>query len=257
MKLSRLTISAHANESGAPPAGRVLRRIAGQTALVSLAALIYFGVRGLTQDAIGSAVDNGKRILDIEGFLHIRWEWAMQEAILDHSWLVALANWVYIYGHWPAIVAALLWLALRHPDKYVTLRNALFISGAIGIVIFIVLPTAPPRMLDVGLVDTVSERSSSYRALQPPGLLNKHAAMPSLHFGWNLLVGVALYRAFRSPALRVLAVLLPTAMGFAVVATANHYVLDAIAGAAVALAGLALVAPVDRTIAKVRGVVAR
>lgn len=96
-----------------------------------------------------------------------------------------LSNWVYIYGHWPVIGITLVWLFLRAPDDYRLLRNAMFVSGAIGLVLFALFPVSPPRFGVLELVDTVTERSDSYRALQPPGLINRYAAFPSLHFGWN------------------------------------------------------------------------
>lgn len=242
----------YGKERGVDRPATPVRRIAGQAVLIGLAALLYFGVRGMTNERVGLAVENGQRILDLESALYLKWESAMQEAILDHGWLVDLANWVYIWGHWPFVIVTLFWLALRHPDEFVMLRNALFISGAIGLVIFLTFPVTPPRLLDIGLADTVTQKSSSYRAFQPPGLINKHAAMPSLHFGWNLLVGIAIYRATTSVILRVVAILVPAAMAIAVVITANHYVLDAIVGAIVALLGLWLVGPVNRTFARIR-----
>jgi len=222
------------------------RRLLGQILLVSLAALAYFGVRGLTQGSIGLAFANARRIVGAEHWLGIRWEQGLQRGLLDHGALVTAANWVYIYGHWPVVIGTLVWLFLRHPLEYPTLRDAMFISGAIGLVIFMAFPTAPPRLVELGLIDTVTERSSSYRALQPPGLLNKYAAMPSLHFGWNLLVGIAIFRMARHRALKVLAVAVPVAMGLAVVVTANHFVLDVPAGGIVALTGLALVPVLHR-----------
>jgi len=228
------------------------RRLLGQTLLVSLAALAYFGVRGLTQGSAGLAFENARRVLGSERALGVAWERGLQDAVLDRSWLVTALNWVYIYGHWPVVIAALLWLFVRHPPDYLALRDAMFISGAIGLVIFMAFPTAPPRLVDLGLVDTVTQRSSSYRALQPPGLLNKYAAMPSLHFGWNLLVGIALVRVARRRAVQAVVIAVPIAMAIAVVATANHFVLDVPAGAVVALAGRALV-PVLR---RVQGAVA-
>jgi hypothetical protein len=102
------------------------------------------------------------------------------------------------------------------------------------------------------LIDTLTDRSSAYRVLQPPGLLNTYAAMPSRHFGSRLLVGIAVFRATTNPFVRIGADLLPVAMVVAVVATASHFVLDAVAGAAVALAGLAPVRPVTGAIRPVR-----
>jgi membrane-associated phospholipid phosphatase len=120
----------------------------------------------------------------------------------------------------------------------VLLRNAMFLSGAIGFLFFALLPVAPPRLVDPSLVDTVTLHSESYRALQPPGLTNQYAAFPSLHFGWNLLVGVAVWGATRNTALRLLSIVGPAAMGAAVVLTANHFVLDLAGGAAVVLLAL-------------------
>jgi hypothetical protein len=209
-----------------------------QMLLVTGAALCYFAVRGLTQSSIGTALENGRQVLGAERWLRIDWETWIQDQIIDHERLVTLIDWVYIYGHWPVIIATLAWLFTHVPDRYYLLRNAMFISGAIGLVVFALMPVAPPRLGVLALVDTVTERTSAYRTLQPPGLINRYAAMPSLHFGWNLLVGVVLWQAVRNPVVRVFAVACPAAMAVAVVATANHYVLDVIAGAIVALTGL-------------------
>jgi membrane-associated phospholipid phosphatase len=92
----------------------------------------------------------------------------------------------------------------------------------------------------------VTEESSAYRALQPPGLTNQYAAFPSLHAGWNLLVGIVLFLAFAHFALRVFAILSPVLMALAVVLTANHFVLDVAAGYAVVLVGLAGAFVLDR-----------
>lgn len=116
----------------------------------------------------------------------------------------------------------------------------MFISGGIGLIIFALYAVTPPRLLAPEYVDTVTLRSISYRVLQPPSLVNKYAAVPSLHFGWNLLVGLAWRTVGTSRLLTGASVVMPLAMGFAVVATANHWTFDVIAGAAVALSGLAL-----------------
>ncbi len=211
-----------------------------------MAALAYFAVRNLTQGNVATATENAHRVAAVERALSISWGDEMQDAIVGHSWLVTLANWIYIWGHWPVIIAVLYWLHARRPEAFCQLRNTLFISGAIGLIIFATFPVAPPRLVSGDLVDTVTLNSSSYRALQPPGLVNRYAAMPSLHVGWDFLVGLTLVRTVRALPLRVLAMILPLAMSFAVVATANHFVLDLPAGLIVALTGLALVPAVGR-----------
>jgi membrane-associated phospholipid phosphatase len=115
-----------------------------------------------------------------------------------------------------------------------------FVSGAIGMIIFLAYPVASPRLTGSGLTDTVTTYSHAYRALQPPSLMDRYAALPSLHFGWDLLVGLTLARFHPRAAVRVLGALMPVAMGLAVVVTANHYLLDVVVGGIVALTGLAL-----------------
>jgi len=211
-----------------------------QVGLVAAFALAYFGIRGITRGGAERAFANARDIVDLEGALGIAWERGIQDAIIGHDALVTLSNWIYIYGHWPVIVTAMVVLYLRCPPHYLRLRDALILSGVIGMVFFALLPVAPPRLGVLEVVDTVTTRSEGYRALQPPSLTNPYAAMPSLHVGWNLLVGIALWRASGRRVVRAAAVVMPLAMAWAVVATANHYLLDVVAGALVALAGLAL-----------------
>ncbi len=212
--------------------------LARQVGFVGAAVLLYFVVRGLTQGNVDDAVANGLALLRLENRLGLDWEAWAQGLILGRPVLVDLANWIYIWGHWPVITATLFWLHHAHRRHYLLLRNAMFLSGAVGLVIFASFAVAPPRLLDVGLTDTVTMHSTSYRVLQPPTLVNKYAAMPSLHVGWNLLVGITLFRVARRWPLRVFAVASPVLMAVAVVVTANHFVLDGVAGAALSLAGL-------------------
>ena len=124
-----------------------------------------------------------------------------QAATVSNDAIVTLANWVYIFGHWPVILGVATALYLYRRRHYYVLRNAMFTSGLIGFLLFGLFPVAPPRLLDLGLVDTVTDRSDTYRALQPPGLTNHYAAFPSLHAGWNLLVAVVVVMAVAGLAL--------------------------------------------------------
>jgi hypothetical protein len=214
------------------------RPLAVQFLLIAGAALCYFAVRGLTQSSIALAEDNARAIVRLERDIGLDLEHAAQSLVIDNGLAVRAVNAVYMYGHWPVIAVTLAWLFARAPDRFYLLRNAMFASGAIGLVIFALVPVMPPRLGVLDLVDTVTQGTSEYRTLQPPGLINRYAALPSLHFGWNLLVGVVVWQATRNRALRVAAVAVPVLMAYAVVATANHYVLDVPAGAVVALAGL-------------------
>jgi hypothetical protein len=216
---------------------RYAAQFAMQLGLIFGAAIVYFGVRSATEGSVALANDHGHDVARLESVLGLDVEAQLQSLVLNSNTLSTMFNWIYIWGHWPAIAATLIWLHRRDNDLFLRLRNALFISGAIGVVIFVLYPVTPPRLLDIGIVDTVTEQSNSYRVLQPPSLINKYAAVPSLHVGWNFLVGLALYQAATSRRLRLLGILSPIAMIAAVVLTGNHYVMDAAAGLLVASAG--------------------
>ncbi|MEZ5412326.1 MAG: phosphatase PAP2 family protein [Acidimicrobiales bacterium] len=223
-----------------------------QLALVALAALTYFGVRGLTEANQVAAVAHAHDVLRFEHGLGLDVEHRLQAAVIGHHAIVTAMNWVYIWGHWPAIIATLVWLYRSDRDGYRLLRNAMFVSGAIGLVVFAAFPVAPPRLADLGLIDTVTAHSSSYRVLQPPSLVNRYAAVPSLHVGWNLLVGVFLWR-HAGGRLRAVAVASPALMFAAVVLTANHFVVDGLAGMTVAAVGLVSATAVRRLVLRPAG----
>lgn len=211
-----------------------------ESSVATIAYLSYFLVRGMTESGFERAKDNAERVIRFEKWIGLYHEGAIQDAIANHDFLVNVANWVYVWGHWPVILVVGVWLMRSSPADYRILRNGFLISGAIGLVVFATFPVAPPRMLEIGLIDTVTERSEAYRFLQPAAFVNQYAAMPSLHLGWDLLIGITLVRHARSRYARSIGVLLPVLMAWAVVATANHFLIDSVAGAALALFGLAV-----------------
>lgn len=223
-----------------------LNGLAREVILIAFAMLLYFGIRNFTVGSAATAFANADRLVALERDLGIDWEDALQTATVSSDAIVTLANWVYIFGHWPVILSVATALYLYRRRHYYLLRNAMFASGLIGFLFFALFPVAPPRLLDLGLVDTVTERSDAYRALQPPGLTNQYAAFPSLHAGWNLLVAIVVVMAVASLALRAVALALPVAMALAVIVTANHFVIDVAAGVAVVLIGLAIAIFVQR-----------
>ena len=122
---------------------------------------------------------------------------------------------------------------------FLTLRNALVASGVVGLVCFALYPVAPPRLFAPDqFFDSLGELSSSYQILQNPKVTNQFAAVPSFHVGWNLLAAIAVWRATRFRPLKLIAALVPVLMMTAVLLTANHWVLDIVAGIAVAMIGI-------------------
>ncbi len=217
-----------------------------EIAAAAFAALAYFGIRNLTVGSEADAFANADRLMRVEEWASLDWEETLQAQVTTHEALVTLANWVYIWGHWPVIITTAVLLYRWRRRSYFLLRNAIFASAAIGFSFFIFFPVAPPRLLELGLLDTVTLESHSYRALQPPGLTNQYAAFPSLHAGWNVLLGTVVFLSTASVVIRILAVLVPSAMVWAVVATANHFVIDVVAGIVVVAAGLAVATAVSR-----------
>jgi hypothetical protein len=213
---------------------------AGQVLLIALAIVAYFRIRGLTDAATSVAMHHAAQLQRLEAWLDFDVEGAVQAPVLASARLATLANWVYVWGHWPVIVCTLGWLLLRHRDGFRLVRDAMLVSGFLGMAVFVTYPVAPPRLADPALVDTVTESSAAYRYLQPPAFVNQYAAMPSLHAGWNLVVGLAIAGVAASMVVRVLGLVMPALMMWAVVATANHYVLDVVAGVGLALVGLAV-----------------
>jgi membrane-associated phospholipid phosphatase len=209
-----------------------------EVGIFAAAYVVYFGVRALTEGSATRAAQNALELIRFERLHGILWEGALQRAVLERGLFVDAANAVYMYGHWPVIITAGVLLFHYRPDQYARLRDACLLSGLIGLVVFSLFPVAPPRLTDLPLVDTVTRDEAGYRQIVPPSMVNQYAAMPSFHAGWNLLAGIVVFHATRRPWLRVLAVLGPAAMMFAVVATANHYVLDVVVGVSIVLACL-------------------
>jgi membrane-associated phospholipid phosphatase len=211
-----------------------------QAVLLATAVAVYFAVRSLTSGSAEVAERNAGFLVDLERSLGIFVERDLQQLAIGLDGVVPVVNAIYIYGHWPVIAAVLGWLAWRRRDAFLVYRNALLISGLVGMLIVATFPVAPPRLMDLGFVDTVTLHSEAYRVLQPPSFTNQYAAMPSFHVGWDLLVGIALVREGTRTWMRVVGYALPLLMLVSVVTTGNHYLVDAVVGDLIVLTSLRL-----------------
>ncbi|MER8222167.1 phosphatase PAP2 family protein [Streptomyces sp. NPDC094143] len=217
-----------------PPLVRELLLVAGFF-------LVYKFGRQLATGHTGEAFANAHRVWDVERAVRLPGEGAVQSLLLHGDGLVHVANTYYATVHFPATAAFLVWLYLRRPAHYVWARRVLAALTAAALVLHLLFPLAPPRMLTAaGLVDTARVYGPSvYGDPANDSLSNQFAAMPSLHFGWALMAAIGLIVATRSR-LRWLWLLHPTLTLLVIVGTANHYWLDAIVAGA--LLGLVLVA---------------
>ncbi|MGQ9571644.1 MAG: phosphatase PAP2 family protein [Dehalococcoidia bacterium] len=219
--------------------------------IVAVAFILYYLVRGFVVERTMEATSRAIRIVELEQRLGLWvWENKMQAWVMSSDILVHIFNNIYVYAHFPLIVIIGLYLFFFHRQRYVLLRNAFLISGGIGLIIFNVLPTAPPRLLPWPLSDQVVDTMLAYSRvnydMQPAAFVNHYAAMPSLHFGWNLLLGIGIIWTVRHFLGLAFGVLMPAAMFLAVVVTGNHFIIDALAGMVVALIGLGLAFLIQR-----------
>jgi hypothetical protein len=211
--------------------------------LIASALPLYYLVRGQAHQRVDEAVQRGVDIVHFEKSLGIFWEVQLQSWVLPYDWLVSFLNAFYLYGHLPIIGVLAVWMYFWHRPQYLLMRNAFLLSGAIGLIIFVNFPTAPPRLLEthgveLGFVDTIFLEYNQSRPDTPSFFVNEYAALPSLHIGWNLLVGITLWLATRNVLMRAFGVLMPLTMFAVIVLTANHYIIDAFAGFGVMMLGL-------------------
>src|SRR5688500_16778154 len=120
----------------APTRGRRFVGVGREAAIVLALVVMYFGVRGLRDSSAEQALTNASHVIDFQRSIGIWWEPRLQAQIIDSDAMVAILNWIYIYGHWPVIALIAAWLVTRHPAEFPVYRNAFAISGAIGMVIF-------------------------------------------------------------------------------------------------------------------------
>lgn len=222
-----------------------LRRVLGQALGLGLGLGLYMAVRALSAGSSNEAVHNASKLLRFEDALGIDLEASLQRAVLGTDWLVTLANWFYSFAYWPMIIGTLIYTWTRHRDLFIRYRNALFFSGMLGLAVFAFFPVAPPRFLD-GYVDTVNAAARHQFIAHPSWIINENAALPSFHVGWVVLSAVLLVPLARRWSVKVLLVLPGVLMAITVVITANHYLVDIVAGIAISLIGLRLAAWRDR-----------
>lgn len=221
--------------------------------LIVVAYVAYSGARLLARGDVDTAVDNGLAILRLERSLWLNAEHPLNELFTQEAWLGVPSSFAYASLHYVVTPIVLVWLFRRRPLHYRLMRTWLLASTMLGLVGFTLMPTSPPRLLDprYGFVDSLAQYSNwgwwADDASAPSGLgdfTNQYAAMPSLHVGWSLWCGVALWHyGRRTRWLRLTAVGYPLITTIVVMGTANHYFLDSVAGVVVMAIGLVAARP--------------
>ena len=220
------------------PLGWLRNRYFGELTLVAVVYLFYISVKQLlVEDIEVIAFQNAHRIIDLEISLHLFWELDIQLWLIEHfHWLVVFFNWTYSVAFFPILVPAAILLFLFRYQSYVHYRNIFLISFVITWILYLTFPTAPPRLMpEFGFTDTIEILGPAlYNHRSVLDFYNQFSAMPSMHFGWTLLLGVFFVKT-RNRLLRLFGVVYPGLSLGAIVVTANHYLLDAIAGGIIIL----------------------
>ncbi len=228
------------------------RAVSTELALIAALYLAYSGVRVLARADQSTALAHARSLVHLETLTGLHVEAPINHLVTGVPVLAVVASYWYAALHYTVTPTVLVLLWRRDRERYRTARTALALGSAMGLVGFLLVPTAPPRMLD-GFADTLtttarygwwSEHASAPRGLA--GLTNEYAAMPSLHVGWALWVAWVAWTVGRGSAIRVAGTVYAAGTALVVVATGNHYLIDVLAGAAVVAVAIAVATRVDR-----------
>ncbi|MDX6225339.1 MAG: hypothetical protein QOE64_1715, partial [Frankiales bacterium] len=232
--------------------GRMLpngwRDLGLQLALFAMIDFAYEATRILATGERSTAFSHSHAIVGAEKSLGLFHEQALQRWAMDApSFVLSFANALYFNAQFTISFGFLFWVYLRRNEQWKTVRNLIFLANVLGLIGYVLYPAAPPRMMN-GFVDTLHATSVNHDSGVISALSNPFGAMPSLHTAYALIVGISGFILVRNRLLRAVWAVYPAMVVFSIVTTANHFFLDAVGGAVVAMvAALAVFsARVDR-----------
>ncbi len=197
----------------------------------------YSTVRRITADSTKIAAENAVNLVKFQDWMGFPNEANFQDWFIDSELLIKIANTFYFVMHFPSMIIFLLWVMVRKIEWMPQVRASLCLATFSGLIIHLLFPLMPPRLMaSYGFIDTAKVFGPDPYSLGIAKAANEFAAMPSLHVGWALLIALAAIRILKTPA-RWLMLLHPILTTVVVVITANHFWLDIIVGAILALGG--------------------
>ena len=228
------------------PSGRVWLKASlphvWELAIIAGAYFAYMYTRALVLNDFGAtALANAAKIISLEKSLGFFWEPDWQAwAINSFKAIVVFFNWTYIFTFWPIILTAGVILYIRDRARYRYYRNIVLLSFTLALIWFILFPLAPPRMIGEYFVDTIKAFGPTFYASREfANFYNPYAAMPSLHFSWTVMFGV-LFLSTPNKWVKIFGIIYPATTLLAITITANHYLMDAIAGGALMIAAFGI-----------------
>ncbi|MFD3482056.1 phosphatase PAP2 family protein [Streptomyces sp. NPDC058665] len=201
--------------------------------LIAVSYWTYSLVRNAAPEQKAQALHNADWIWDVERSMGLAFEESVNHAVNSVTWLVVAMNYYYATLHFIVTIAVLVWLYRSHPGRYAASRLALFATTGAALVGYYLYPLAPPRLMNgQNFIDTVQvhETWGSMASGNFKNVSNQFAAMPSMHIGWSLWCGLTIFALARTPWVKILGLLYPSATLIVIVATANHFWLDAVGG---------------------------
>src|SRR4051812_18803328 len=225
-----------------PARARAMRRPRWwqETLFIAACYWLYSLIRNLVPEHSTAALHRATALLGFERDLHVNVEHWLNGVVAHHDWLAYACNYYYATLHFVVTIAVMVWLYLRHPLRYRSVRSVLFATNVVALLGFWLYALAPPRMLGSdGFVDTMTAFHTwgSWGASGVDSASNEFAAMPSLHLAWAVWCAIVVVALAHRRWVRVLAALYPCATLFVIVGTANHFVLDAVGGLLVLAVG--------------------
>ncbi|MEU4088615.1 phosphatase PAP2 family protein [Streptomyces aureus] len=201
--------------------------------LIAVSYWTYSLIRNAVPEQRHEALRNADWIWSLEHHLGAAFEESVNHAVNSVGWLIIGMNYYYATLHFVVTLSVLVWLYRCHPGRYAAARLVLFATTVVALVGYYFFPLAPPRLMTGStFVDTVAihETWGSMASGDLKHMSNQYAAMPSMHIGWSLWCGLSLFALAKAPWARILGVLYPVATLVVIVATANHFWLDAVGG---------------------------
>ena len=221
--------------------GTTLRSVAVQAAWIALAfALCPLAALVTTRDP-SVPVARTHALVDFERSVGLFFEADLHAWLQRHDALLAAAGGFYVWAHVPALVGVLVYSGFASPARFARLRDWFLATQLIVVAGYLLLPTAPPRLVPgLGFEDTLTQLWGVEGAALAHTVQSPYAAVPSGHVAFAVIVAAGLWSSSRRPAIRTLALAYPLIVTVLVMATANHLLVDAVAGVLAALGGLAV-----------------
>jgi phosphatidylinositol alpha-mannosyltransferase len=205
----------------------------------------YSLARGLSTGEVDTALQNARRVVQLQADLGLNIEFTVQQTLLSGP-AMTVFNLLYLLAQLAVVPVGLVLVYRRRPDVYPLLRTTVIAAWGIAIPLYALFPTAPPRLAGIGILDTVSSQTPF--ALDSPmitAFYNPVAAVPSLHAAFAFAIGIAVATTTRNIALKLLAWLWGPLVVLVVIATGNHFVLDIAMGLLVTLIGYMIALALD------------